>query len=254
MRIVIIEDEKLLANDLSKIILNILPSAAIVQYITTVAEGIDFFQRNLSVDLIFSDIQLGDGLSFEIFEKVQNKIPIIFCTAFNQYALDAFNNLGIDYVLKPFSTSTIQKALDKYDTIKQNFTSPAPDYASLLLNLKTQLTTTKLPSVLIHQGDKIIPIDGESIALFYIEHTGVFAYTFDKRKLPVAKTLDVLETIYQPYFFRTNRQFLIHRKAIKEASQYFNRKLLVILNIPFTEQITVGKEKATIFLEWLASQ
>jgi two-component system, LytTR family, response regulator LytT len=254
MKIVIIEDEKLLAKDLAKTILDIDPTAEIIATIYTVEEGILFFKQQNEIDLIFSDIQLGDGLSFEIFEKTNNNIPIIFCTAFNQYALDAFNNLGIDYVLKPFSNTSIKKAIEKYNTIKQKFTPSTNDFSSLLNSLKTQLTVTKIPSVLIHQGEKIIPIDGEQIALFFIENTGVFAFTFDKKKHLVSKTLDVLETIYYPYFFRTNRQFLVNRKAIKEASQYFNRKLLVILNLSFTEQITVGKEKTTAFLDWLANQ
>jgi two-component system, LytTR family, response regulator LytT len=253
MKIVIIEDEKLLAKDLARTITANEPNAEIISIIQSVADGIDFFQLNKNIDLIFSDIQLGDGLSFDIFEKVNNTIPIIFCTAFNQYALDAFNNVGIDYVLKPFSNTTIKKALEKYNIIKQKFTTNI-DYTTLLLNLKSQLTTTKIPAVLIHQGDKIIPIDGEQIALFFIENTAVYAFTFDKKKHLVAKTLDILETVYYPYFFRTNRQFLINRKAIKEASQFFNRKLLVILSLPFTEQITVGKEKTTAFLDWLSNQ
>jgi two-component system, LytTR family, response regulator LytT len=254
MKLVIIEDEKLLAKDLAKTITAIEPNAEIVSIIQSVDEGIHFFETNKNIDLIFSDIQLGDGLSFEIFEKVNNTIPIIFCTAFNQYTLDAFNNVGIDYILKPFGTDAIKKALAKYNTIKQNFTVNEIDYANLLLRLKHQLNTAKMPSVLIHQGEKIIPIDGEQIALFFIEHTAVFAFTFDKKKHLVSKTLDVLETIYQPYFFRPNRQFLVHRKAIKEAAQFFNRKLLIILTFDFEEQITVGKEKTTAFLDWLATQ
>ncbi len=253
MKIVIIEDEKLLAKDLIKTITALEPSVEIVGLIQSVADGIDFFESNKPIDLIFSDIQLGDGLSFELFEKINNTTPIIFCTAYSQYALDAFNSVGIDYVLKPFGPNEIKKALEKYKTIRQNFSSSAADYTTLLKNLKEQLNPTKLPAVLIHQGEKIIPLEGDNVALFFIEHSAVYAFTFDKKKFVVSKTLDILETTYHTHFFRTNRQFLVHRKAIKEASQHFSRKLLVILNIPFPEKITVGKEKATAFLNWLAS-
>lgn len=253
MRIVIIEDEKITAKDLAKTILSINDEIEIVAMLHSVDEGIDFLSKNKEIDLIFSDIQLGDGLSFEIFEATNNQVPIIFCTAFNEYALDAFKTAGIDYLLKPFSQTTVAKALEKYESIKYTF-SQNNDQLSVLMNaLKTQLQPTKTASVIVQQGDKIIPINIDTIALFYIEDDYVFAYTFDQKSHILSQKMESLEHNFYPQFFRANRQFLVNRKAIKDASHYFNRKVLVNLNLPFKEQITVGKVKVTTFIDWLSN-
>jgi two-component system response regulator LytT len=252
MKIVIIEDEKLVAKDLARTIMGLDPSAEIVATIPSVEDGILFFSQSQDIDLIFSDIQLGDGLSFEIFEKTNNQVPVIFCTAFNQYALDAFKTLGIDYILKPVSKTNVGKALIKFQAIKQSLMVDKNPYTALFQQLKKQLQPSKIPGVLIHQGEKITPLDGEKIAFFYIENTTVFAQTFDNKRWMISKKLDALEEQFAPFFFRANRQFLLNRKAVKEASQYFNRKLSVTLHVPTKEQIIVGKEKVTSFFDWLA--
>ena len=251
MKIVIIEDEVLVAKDLVRTICQINPQVEIKSFIETVEDGIDFFRNNQDIDLIFSDIQLGDGLSFEIFDKSKNQIPVIFCTAFNQYAIDAFNTIGIDYILKPITKSSVEKALSKYETIKNNFNTLSQPLDKLLDTFKTQLLPSKIPSVIIHQGDRIIPLDGDRIALFFIENGIVFAYTFDQKKIMVNKKLEALEDQYRLFFFRANRQILINRKAVKEATQYFHRKIMVKLTLPFPSDIIVGKEKVTEFLDWL---
>jgi two-component system, LytTR family, response regulator LytT len=253
MKIIIIEDEKLTAKDLAKTIRGIEPDIEIVALLHSVEEAIDFFKTKPELDLIFSDIELGDGLSFEIFEKTQNRIPVIFCTAFNEYALEAFKTVGIDYLLKPFSKATVEKALEKYHSLKEKL-APQNDALPNLMNLlKNQLFPTKTPSVIMQQGDKIIPLEGDKIALFYIEDNAVFAYTFDQKRHLLSQKLDVLEKTFHPTFFRANRQFLINRKAIKDASHYFNRKIVINLSLPFNEQIIVGKLKVTAFLDWLAN-
>jgi two-component system, LytTR family, response regulator LytT len=252
MKIVIIEDEKWTAKDLSKTITSIDSDAEIVAMLASVEEAIDYLKDKADIDLIFSDIQLGDGLSFEIFETIQNQTPIIFCTAFNEYALKAFNTVGIDYLLKPFTKNTVSKALEKYQQLKDKMTPPQEDYSSVMNLLKNQLNLGKVPSVIMQQGDKIIPLDGATIALFYIEDDYVFAHTFDQKRHLLSQKLDGLEKIFYPSFFRVNRQFLVSRKAIKDASHFFNRKILVNLTFPFKEQIIVGKLKVTAFLEWLA--
>jgi len=251
MKIVIIEDEKLVAKDLARTINEIDADIEIIAIIESVEDGLSFFKNKIEVDLIFSDIQLGDGLSFEIFEKAKNQIPVVFCTAFNQYAIEAFNTIGIDYILKPIIKSNVAKALTKFETLKSNFKTVDVPLEKLFDAIRNQIQPTKIPSIIIHQGDKIIPLEGEKIAFFFIDNGMVFAFTFDQKKIMVSKKLDLLEDQYKPFFFRANRQFLINRKAVKEASQYFHRKLLVILNVPFKEEITVGKEKVTEFFDWL---
>ncbi|MEL6593432.1 MAG: LytTR family DNA-binding domain-containing protein [Bacteroidota bacterium] len=253
MKIVIIEDEKLTAKDLARTIRSAEPEAEIIAMLPSVEDALEFFAEEHSIDLIFSDIQLGDGLSFEIFEQTNLKVPIIYCTAFNHYALEAFKTLGIDYLVKPFSTATVKQALEKYHTIKGEPQAEQEDYSALITMMKAQLRPQrKASSVIIQQGDKIIPLAVEKIALFFIEHDAVFAYTFEGKKHLLSQKLNELESKYNGPFFRANRQFLLNRKAVKDASHYFNRKIMVHLTIPFEEQILVGKLKVTAFLEWLA--
>jgi two-component system, LytTR family, response regulator LytT len=252
MKIVIIEDEKLTAKDLSRTIQGIDEDAEIIAILPSVEEATEYLLVNKNIDLIFSDIQLGDGLSFEIFEKVQNQIPVIFCTAFNEYALEAFKTVGIDYLLKPFSKSSVSKALEKYNQLRERMTPPKEDLSSLMNILKNQMNPTKSSSIIMQQGDKIIPINSDNIALFYIEDDYVFAYTFEGKKHLLSQKLDKLETQFSTTFFRANRQFLVNRKAVRDASHHFNRKIEINLTIPFSEQIIVGKLKITAFLEWLA--
>ncbi|TAH20777.1 MAG: DNA-binding response regulator [Cytophagales bacterium] len=251
MRVVIIEDEKLTAKDLAKTLVAIDADIEIVTTIYSVEEGLLFFQNTPELDLIFSDIELGDGLSSDIFQKHQNTTPIIFCTAYQQYTLDAFKTAGIDYVLKPFSKVTIEKALMKFKSLKEKFEKPSTDLSNIYASLRNTLLG-KTASIIVHQGDKIIPISGNDIALFYIENENVFAFTFEQKKYLVNQKLESLEKTF-PDFFRVNRQFLINRKAVKDASQYFNRKMLANLTIPFKEQIIIGKLKTTEFIQWLAN-
>jgi two-component system, LytTR family, response regulator LytT len=251
MKIVIVEDEKPTAKDLAQTIIGIEPNTEIVKMIHSVEDGIEYFQSNPPIDLIFSDIQLGDGLSFKIYESVNNHAPIIFCTAFNEYALEAFKTAGIDYLLKPFSKATVTKALEKYQKLKTTLAKPSPDFSNLLKELEKSIYK-KSPSVVIYQGDKIIPLDGASVALFFIENENTYAYTFDQKKFLVNEKMDKLESTFSQNFFRANRQFLINRKAVKDAAHSFNRKISVNLTVPFKEEIQIGKLKVTEFLEWLA--
>ncbi|MDO1449370.1 LytTR family DNA-binding domain-containing protein [Rhodocytophaga aerolata] len=252
MKIVIIEDEKLTAKDLAATIRGVEPDAEILPFLYSVEEAVRFFEQQPEVDLIFSDIELGDGLSFDIFEQVNTQTPIIFCTAYQQYALEAFQTLGIDYVLKPFNKQAIEKTLQKFKQLKDKLAKKNDNLDSLIGSLKNSLLHN-IPSVIVYQGEKIIPISGSDIAFFFIENEGTFAYTFAQKKYPVSQKLDKLEQTF-PSFFRANRQFLINRKAVKDASQYFNRKMLINLLFPYKEPIVVGKLKTTEFIHWLSQQ
>lgn len=252
MNIVIIEDEKLTARDLERTLLSIDASHNIKAILHSKKDAIEYFENFTDFDLIFSDIQLGDGLSFEIFETVDVKTPIIYVTAFNSYALNAFKTFGVDYVLKPFTGETIAAALQKFSDVQNIFSkNKTTDYTELISLLKNESRITKTTSVLVQKGDKIIPLKSEEIALFYTEFNTVFAITFANDKFSLGQTLNTLATKFTPAFFRANRQFLVNRKAVKDASQHFNRKLLVNLNISFQEQIFIGKVKVTSFLDWL---
>lgn len=251
MKVVIIEDERLTAKDLAKTLVAIDSEIEVIATISSIEEGLLFFQNNPQLDLIFSDIELGDGLSFDIFQKYPNTSPIIFCTAYQQYMLDAFKTAGIDYVLKPFSKATIEKSLIKFNSLKEKFQKPNPNINNVYDSLKTALLG-KVSSVIVHQRDRIIPISGNDIALFYIENDCTCAFTFEQKKFFINQKLENLEKIF-PDFYRANRQFLLNRKAVKDASQYFNRKMLVNLNVPFKEQIIISKLKTTDFIQWLSN-
>ncbi len=254
MRIVIIEDEKLTAEDLAETILKVEPDAQIVASLSSVKEAVNYFQKNEKPDLIFSDIQLGDGLSFEIFKTVTVSTPIIFCTAYDAYALNAFKANGIDYILKPFTKKIIVNTLDKFKELRNNLSRTLINYGSIS-ELFGNRNNKQDASVLVYIKDKIIPVKTNDIALFYIQNETIHFITFSQKTYTVNKTLDELETITGNYFYRANRQYLINRKAIKDASQYFHRKLVVNLSIPYAanEPITVSKVKATEFLNWLSS-
>lgn len=251
MKVIIIEDEKLTAKDLAKTLIAIDNDIEIVKIIHSVEEGLLFFNNSYQSDLIFSDIELGDGLSFDIFQKHQNTPPIIFCTAYEQYMLNAFKTAGIDYVLKPFSRASIEKALLKFRQLKNNFEKPTSDVTVIFDAIKNSLLG-KVSSVIVHQGDKMIPINGNDIALFFIENDCVFAFTFDQKKYLINQKLENLEKSF-PDYFRANRQFLINRKSVKDASHYFHRKMVVNLNIPFKEQIIISKLRTTDFIQWLTN-
>jgi two-component system, LytTR family, response regulator LytT len=250
MKIVIIEDEKLTAKDLAATIRAVEPDAEILPFLYSVEDAVAFFAQKPEVDLIFSDIELGDGRSFDIFQRVDAGAPVIFCTAYQQYALDAFQTLGIDYVLKPFSKPAIEKTLQKFNRLKNRFAGKNTTLDSLIVSLQNSLYP-QTPSIIVHQGEKIIPVSGDDIAFFCIEHEYTFAYTLAQKKYPVNQTLEQLEQTF-PAFFRVNRQYLLNRKAVKDATQYFNRKMLVNLLFPHKESIVVGKLKTTEFLHWLA--
>lgn len=253
MKIVIIEDEKITAEDLVDLIIRLQPNAQILVTLGSVKEAIHYFRTHPMPDLIFSDIQLGDGLSFDIFKSVEVTAPIIFCTAYDEYAFKAFRTTGIDYILKPIVSSTVEQALKKYQTLRKEFTTSAVSYDSIL-DLFTNRPQQKAFSILVTLKDKIIPIKMEHIALFYIKHEETCLFTFDDKMYGVNKKMEELERMCGDDFFRVNRQCLLNRAAVKDAAHFFSRKLIINLSVPFKETITISKEKTPQFLDWLAGK
>lgn len=250
MTIVIIEDERLTAEDLKDIILQTEPTAEVTATLTSVKESIAYFRTHPTPDLIFSDIQLGDGLSFDIFQEIDVKAPIIFCTAYNEYALNAFETNGIHYILKPFDENAIINAIEKYKNLQLSF-GQLRESVSDLLQLFQDKKEPKAASILVYQKDQIIPIKLEDIALFYIKNDVTHLYTFGNKTYYINKTLDEVQQIGGNMFYRANRQFIVNKNAVRSVSQYLARKVSIELKVPFDETITVSKEKITSFLEWL---
>lgn len=248
MKIIIIEDEKLTAEDLAYAINKVEPDAEIVSFITSVKEGIDYFNQKPEADLIFSDIQLGDGLSFEIFKKTNCDIPVVFCTAYDEYALNAFKTNSIDYILKPFSINIIKEALSRYKSFRKTF-SPISENIEAFFN--SMESRPKVNSVLVHYKGQIIPIQVKDIAFAYIRNEVTLLKTLQEKTYILNKTLDDLEQKLGSMFFRANRQYLVNRSAIQSVENYGSRKLALLLAVSSDETITVSKEKHTPLMNWL---
>jgi len=250
MKIVVIEDEILTAKNLIHDLTSLNYGIEVIAILPTVTQSIEYFSTNMGHHLIFSDIRLGDGYSFEIFKKVSVNSPVIFCSAYNEYALEAFKNNGIDYILKPFDKISIAHSLEKYRLLKENFSAPQIDYSKLSALLLPKLN--KNQSLIVHQGDKIVPIPIENISLFHFKNQVVHLHTLQGSHFPISQSMEELENNLAPEFYRINRQFIIHRKVIKDVSRHFERKLIINLIHPFSEQLIIRKEKTAHFVEWLA--
>ena len=248
LRVIILEDEPLIAELLEAKILKADPSISIVSVLSSIKDGIKFLEKSKSIDLIFSDIELSDGLSFEIFKHTQNKIPIIFCTAYNHYAQEAFKAQGIDYVLKPYGTDEIKEAINRF---KANLGHNHQQNLDLAIDLIKQNTGRKKNTILIFKGEEIIPLKTSEIAIAGLDAGRVYVHTYNMQSYPINQNLETLEDLLSEDFYRLNRQFLIHRKAVRKVSQYFDRKLFIHPSIEFSEKLIVSKGKATDFLKWL---
>jgi DNA-binding LytR/AlgR family response regulator len=250
MNVVLIEDEKLVSDDLCDILHSLDDNITISRTVSSVKEAVNYFKSHDSPELIFSDIQLGDGYSFEIFKELQTTTPVIYCTAFNQHALQAFENNGIAYVLKPYSKSTIKQALDKYESLKKTFAVHREvNYDHLLDAITGQVTRPK--TLLVNYKNKIIPVKIADVAVFSVEHKVTSLTTLQGQHYSINHSLDEMETACGVGFFRANRQFLINKASVKEVLHYSLRKLFVNLTVPTSEEVMVNKVKSTAFLNWL---
>lgn len=252
MHIVLIEDEQLVSDELCELLTQIDPSITITAVLSSVQEAIAYFNEPHNTQLIFSDIQLGDGYSFEIFKAVQPTIPVIYCTAYHDHALQAFDHNGIAYVLKPYSKTSIENAIYKYKMLVQsNSKQPLINYEALLANITKQ--PTKPQVLLINNGNKIIPVKTTEVACFKVEHKHTALTTILNQRYHINHTLEELEYLCGDVFFRANRQFLINKESIKEVEHYSLRKLFIKLHVKTEEEIIINKTKASAFLNWLKS-
>lgn len=246
MKIVIIEDEPKTAANLEKTLKSIDVNFQILEIIDSVEIGLQYFEEVGFPDIVFSDIQIADGLSFEIFNIVNPACPIIFCTAYDQYALQAFKANGIDYLLKPFSENDVRKSIEKYRNLKHS-----ENQFQSIQSLFVQFQKPQKQSILINYREKIIPINIRTIPFFYSVNHTTNIYHEGKEQM-VNYSLDDLEKILDTsQFYRANRQFIINKAFIREVEHYFARKLVVLLNIQTPESIIISKAKASDFLKWM---
>ncbi|GGH12181.1 response regulator transcription factor [Sphingobacterium alkalisoli] len=250
MKIIIIEDERITAADLQQTLKQIDPSIEVTSIIHSVREGLAYFSENKKPDLIFSDIRLGDGLSFEIINVLQ--VPVIFCTAYDEYALNAFNANGIAYILKPFTEDSVREAIVKYRNLVGTGQQEiiAKQYEALT-NMFPLFSKPKISSLLVHHKDIVLPIRMIDVAMVYLKNNLVYLCTFDERTYYPNKGLDELEQLMGEQFFRVNRQYLVNRKAVTHASSLLSRKMSLAVSVPHDEIITISREKSPQFLKWL---
>lgn len=250
MRVVIIEDETAAAQNLSAILQKIYPDVEIVATIDTIVDSVEFFRTTPSLDLVFMDIHLADGASFRIFDSVTIDTPIIFTTAYDQYAIEAFKVNSIDYLLKPINEGDIKRAIDKWQrlaSIERN------EYTSRI-NEMAHSQQPKQQVFLIHFRDKIIPLQDSNIAFLHTFEERVTAYCHDGNKYQIDLTLEALQSkLSSAEFFRANRQFIISRKAVKDISVWFGSRLTVNLNLETPERIIIPKARVHEFKNWLIS-
>ncbi|OQP39772.1 DNA-binding response regulator [Niastella yeongjuensis] len=252
MNVLIIEDEIKTARELRSLVSALRHDITVLDILPTIKDSIQWFGSHPAPDLVFSDIQLADGLSFDIFKNTPVNTPVIFCTAFDEYAIRAFETNGIDYLLKPIDENRLQQALDKYDTLKDVFSPEKTGYEKKLENLLSQLSGNYKTTLLIHFQEKIIPIKTTDIACIHYTNGVTSIYTHANQKYVMPSTLDELEAMLQPdLFFRANRQFIINRQAIVNIEHYFSRRLVVRLAIPTPENIIISKVRSGELLQWL---
>ncbi|OEK04381.1 LytR/AlgR family response regulator transcription factor [Roseivirga misakiensis] len=252
MRVVIIEDEAPAFRRLQKILEELIPDVEILEVLDSVESAVEWLDESINLDLIFMDIQLSDGLSFEIFEKTSVNAPVIFTTAFDEYLLKAFKVNGIDYLLKPIKTQELAQSLAKLNQLKSIFAKEnSLDLKDLLSSINMRKKDYK-SRFLVKQGSKLISIPVDQIAYFFIKGGVQFIYTFNNERLILDQTMD--ETVKQldpKLFYRANRQYLIHIDFIGSVEKYFKGKLLVKTKFSTEEPITVSEEKASSFKAWL---
>ena len=254
MNALIIEDEKAAVRNLTALLSEAAPHIGVVAVLDSIAESIDWFRANAMPDLIFLDIHLADGSAFEIFEHVDISCPIIFTTAYDEYALRAFKVNSIDYLLKPIGGSDIRKAIGKLEQLRSEAPSKEFDYSRLIHVLKRQ-ESYKTHFLVPVKGDKLLPLSVDMILFFYITDGLVKAVVTDGREYTFTQTLDELSDCLNPdIFFRVNRQYLISRKAVSDIDLWFNGRLSVNLKVPVQEKILVSKARVGEFKDWFTGK
>lgn len=246
IKTVIIEDEEIAAVRLQKIAQEVNPDIVITKIIATVSEAILYLSNN-KPDLIFLDINLTDGYSFDIFEQVEIKTPIIFTTAYSEYAIKAFEQNSIDYLLKPISKETLAKSINKYLYLRNEAT---PNYREVLSNRPEIYKKRFL--VKINNQLKTILVD--DIAYFYSEDRLTFTIKKDGTRIPLSYPLKKLETLLNPTnFFRINRQFIVHSDSIKDMYYTSKSRIKITLHPAFeNDSVIVAIEKIGDFKKWLS--
>lgn len=254
MRVIIVEDETPALNRIKKMLLEVSPEAQILATADSIENAVLLFQNYANeVDLALMDIELADGQSFEIFNQTKITCPVIFTTAYDEFALKAFKVNSIDYLLKPIAKPELVQAIQKFKSVQKTSIDYATELKQLISQLKPQTqTSTYKNRFLIKNGTKLQSISIDEIAYFYAHDKLVSLITHQQQNCIVDYTLDELATQLDPKsFFQINRQFIANFKSIKRIHTYFNGKLKVELNPAISDEVIVSRERASEFKNWL---
>ncbi len=255
-KVLIVEDEMPSARKLNAFIKQVAPDFEVVDILDSVGQTIDFLKKE-KVDLIFLDIHLSDGNSFGIFDQIKVETPIIFTTAYDQYAIEAFQQVSVDYLLKPLVRERLEQSIEKFRKIHQSEKKQGgQQYAYEALNklIENNFQQTEYQErFMVHFRDKIKTIPVEDIAAFYADSRSIFILTYEGHIFDVTFTLEQLETKLNPkFFFRANRKCLVHIKAVKDAVIYSKSKLKLNLQPELPFEVIVSSEKTPKFKQWLS--
>jgi two-component system, LytTR family, response regulator len=252
MKVIIVEDEVPAAEKLERYLQKYDNAIQVMARFDSVSATVQWLTQNQdSIDLIFMDIQLIDGLSFQIFQQVQVRKPVIFTTAFNEYALDAFKVNSIDYLLKPITFTDLSTSLKKLENLRQQFNFNKDQQEQVQLVFGSIISREYKNRFMVKLGEHIRSITADQISLFFADGRDVYLVTTQNRKFIIDYTLEGLEEILNPsVFFRLNRTFILNINSIKDVLVYSNSRLKITLNQEFDKEIIVSREKVGEFKEW----
>jgi two-component system, LytTR family, response regulator LytT len=249
MKALIIEDEATAARRLAKLIQEIDPGITVLEQLDSIEASLNWFAQHPMPDLIFMDINLADGLSFEIFDHQEITSPIIFTTAFDQYALQAFKVNSVDYLLKPIKKNELEQAIEKY---RKLHTSGNVSYTEIAKSMKRDGFNTRF---LIRFGQSIKVVEFREAAYFYTEDKITFLITKTGKRYPIEPSLEKLDEMADPRtYFRINRQFIVNIESIKEMYAYSKARVKLILDPPIDKETIVSTERSPIFKKWLVGE
>jgi len=252
MKALIIEDEKTAVRHLISVLKEI-GNIEVIDIMDSIKTSVNWFKTNTQPDLVFMDIHIADGTAFKIFEDVEINCPIIFTTAYEEYAINAFKVNSIDYLLKPITKEAVEKSLAKLKTLSSKNESQF-DIKQLINSLK-QEKSYKTHFLVAVKGNKMVPLLTKEIAFFCIDSGKVTAKTFDEKSYQLDFNLDELAVKLNPTeFYRANRQFIISKSAVKDVDFWFNNRLSINLKVAVPEKILVSRTRVTEFREWFAGE
>lgn len=248
-KVIIVEDETAAVVNLRSMLATVTGDIDVVAVLESVEESVEYFSKAPSADIVFMDIHLADGDSFRIFRSVEIDIPIIFTTAYNEYALEAFKVNSIDYLLKPYKEEDLRRALDKLHRLT---VSERDAQRVSREQVAKEIHSASTQTMLVRYKDKIVPVTMDEVAFFYTCDERVSLKTLRGDSYPVDKSLEALQQqLSDDKFFRANRQFIISRSAVKDIAVWFGNRLALNLVVDTPERIIISKARVPEFKQWL---